>query len=81
MERIPVKSSMVTSIGYDPTIKVLEVEMNNGRVYQYTGVAGPIYTNIMKAESVGKALLVVINAKVDGVPVYPCMMVEGVAGL
>jgi hypothetical protein len=82
INRIPVASSMVKSIGHgqsitNPRLPAIEVEMANGRTYQYTGVTVEQYNNIMIAESVGKAVLVVMHAKVDGKPVYPCVEVDG----
>lgn len=78
MRRVEVTSSLVMSIGHGPSIinprlPALEVEMaKGGKVYQYEGVTVDQYVNIMKSESVGKSLLVVMNAKVNGVKVYPC---------
>jgi hypothetical protein len=82
INRIPVASSMVKSIGHgqsiiNPRLPAIEVEMANGRTYQYAGVTIEQYNNIMIAESVGKAVLVVMHAKVDGKPVYPCVEVDG----
>ena len=41
MERKNVVSSNIKSIGYDESAMVLEVEFNNGAVYQYYNV--PLY--------------------------------------
>lgn len=35
MEREPVVSSNIASIGYDENNNILEVEFNNGNVYEY----------------------------------------------
>lgn len=78
MKRIAVDSSLAKSIGHgasinNPRLPALEVEMlKGGKVYQYEGVTVEQYNNIMRSESVGKSVLVVMNAKVDGVKVYPC---------
>jgi len=35
MERQYVTSSNLQSLGYDPTSKTLEIEFNDGAIYQY----------------------------------------------
>ena len=54
IKRTRIESSNLASIGYDSLKKVLEVEFNNGTVYQYFGVPQHIYVQLMKAESHGK---------------------------
>ena len=53
-QRIPVISSMINSVGYDPEAQSLEVEFNNGSVYTYGGVPQSEYDAMMGAQSVGK---------------------------
>lgn len=53
MERIPVSSSNLASVGYDMNGAVLEVEFNHGGVYQYSGVPSEIYQGLMNAGSHG----------------------------
>jgi hypothetical protein len=53
MERIPVSSSNLASVGYDPSSAVLEVEFNHGGIYQYNGVPEEIYQSLMSAGSHG----------------------------
>jgi hypothetical protein len=38
MDRTPVSSSNLSSVGYDPDEQILEIEFNGGRVYQYYDV-------------------------------------------
>ena len=52
MERIPVSSSNVVSVGYDEPSLTLEVEYRAG-VYQYTGVPPETYSDLMNAGSIG----------------------------
>ena len=52
MERIPVESSNMMSIGWDNGI--LEIEFKGNKVYQYFGVPKEVYTSMMLAESAGK---------------------------
>lgn len=56
MERKNVVSSNIKSIGYDESAMVLEVEFNNGAVYQYYNVPLYIYEGLMAADSHGRYL-------------------------
>jgi hypothetical protein len=49
MDRVSVKSSEIRSIGYDESVKILEIEFHHGGVYQYSGVSKKIYDNLMKS--------------------------------
>ncbi len=56
MNRTPVTSSNVASVGYDPNTMTLEVEFRNGSVYQYFDVPETVYQDLMSASSVGTYL-------------------------
>lgn len=56
MERSSVTSSNVSAIGYDPDSQILEVEFNNGSVYQYSGVPEYEFDGIISAASKGTYL-------------------------
>ena len=56
MNRTPVSSSNVSSIGYDPSTLTLEVEFTNGSIYQYFDVQEMVYQEFMRASSKGKFL-------------------------
>jgi len=56
MIRTPVTSSNIMSVGYDVRTLTLEVEFNNGTVYQYFDVPETVYLELMQASSVGKYL-------------------------
>ncbi len=62
MERQPVKSTNVKSVGYDAVEKVLEVEFKSGGVYQYAEVQPEIYADLLKAESIGRYVSQVVRA-------------------
>lgn len=64
MNRKPVKSSNVNSIGYDNGI--MEVEFSNGTLYRYTGVAPDDHRALMEADSIGKAFHSAIRGKYQG---------------
>jgi len=54
MNRTPVSSSNVASIGYDASTLTLEVEFTNSSVYQYFDVPQVLYEELMRASSVGQ---------------------------
>jgi len=68
MEREPVTSSNVISVGYDAALETLEVEFQNG-IYQYYNVPQPIHDEMMAADSIGKFMHAYIK------PSYPCAKV------
>lgn len=53
MQREPVTSSVIASLGYDDEARVLEVEFHTGRVYQYFLVPRALYENLLRADSKG----------------------------
>lgn len=54
MDRTPVQSSNVASVGYNKASKTLEVEFRTGRVYQYSGVHANTARAFLAAPSKGK---------------------------
>lgn len=56
MYRQPVISSNLASVGYDADSMILEVEFNNGSVYQYYNVPASVYRGLMSAPSHGSYL-------------------------
>ena len=63
MNRTPVSSSNVASVGYDEATSTLEIEFNNGSVYQYFDVSESIYQELIAASSVGGYLATQIKGK------------------
>lgn len=67
MQRVPVESSNVASMGYDPVLNIMEVEFKvktgAGPIYQYRDVPKSVYEDVLNAESIGGAL----NSLVKGV--------------
>ncbi|WP_149088096.1 KTSC domain-containing protein [Pseudomonas prosekii] len=53
MERSPVSSSNVESVGYDEDSETLEVEFKNGTLYQYFDVPQSAFNGLVNADSVG----------------------------
>jgi len=56
MERYSVASSNIRSVGYHAASQTLEVEFLNGGIYQYYGVPGNMYDQMMCAQSKGRFL-------------------------
>lgn len=54
MNRTPVSSSNLKSVGYDQSSNTLEIEFHGGRIYQYYKVPKEIYQGLMAASSHGK---------------------------
>lgn len=58
MRRTLVESSQISSIGYDPTKSLLEIQFKNakgeGPVYEYYNVPAEAHAALMAAESKGR---------------------------
>jgi lysyl-tRNA synthetase class 2 len=67
---MPVDSTSVKSVGYEPASRVLEVEFQGGRVYRYFDVPPRRYRAFLDAESAGRFL----NTEIKGV--YPYAQVN-----
>jgi hypothetical protein len=53
MERSPVNSSQMKSLGYDARRKILEAEFATGAVYRYFNVPASVYRAMLDADSIG----------------------------
>lgn len=62
MQRVPVDSSDLVSVGYDELSQTLEIEFKENRVYQYLEVPADIYKGLLKADSPGRYFFSYINA-------------------
>jgi len=54
MDREYVESSMIRSYGFDSSTSTLEVEFNNGAIWQYFDVTESLYYEMKSAGSCGK---------------------------
>ncbi len=52
MDRKKISSSSIRSVGYDERNQVLEVEFNDGRVTQYSGVSAELHRRLVSAPSI-----------------------------
>lgn len=66
MNRTPVTSSNLASVGYDASTQTLEIEFHNGGVYQYFDVPQGVVDALMSASSLGSFF----HAQIRGVYRY-----------
>lgn len=60
IRRVPIDSSAVTSVGYDPRTKALDIEFAGGVVYRYAQVPDRIVRQLLQASSKGRF----VNARI-----------------
>lgn len=53
MERTPVESRAIASLGYDEATEVLEIEYRNGAVYRYLRVPASVYAWLQRTPNKG----------------------------
>jgi hypothetical protein len=70
MQRHPVQSSVLESVGYDPGAKILELEFREGGVWNYFDFSRISYKRFITAESLGKFFVKRIKGK------YPELRVQ-----
>ena len=54
INRVPVDSSNIRSIGYDFDTQILEIEFLSGGIYRYSNVPSNIHDELMAADSKGR---------------------------
>lgn len=54
IEMVPVSSSMITAIGYDPETETMRVQFRNGAVYELAQVPAAEYDVLSSSASIGK---------------------------
>lgn len=54
MDRNPVSSSNISSVGYDADSQTLEIEFHDGGIYQYAGVPESEYEGLISSGSQGR---------------------------
>jgi YD repeat-containing protein len=52
MERKKVSSSQIRSVGYDANSQLLEVELSDGTIWQYSRVPSEMYRRLMAAPTI-----------------------------
>lgn len=63
MDRDPVASSNISSVGYDAASETLEVEFTNSSIYQYYNVPSNLFEQLMLSSSKGQFLNTYIRAQ------------------
>lgn len=53
MRREPVTSTVLRSVGHEPTSSTLEIEFTTREIYRYFGVPIEVHTELLAAESHG----------------------------
>jgi len=53
MNRTPLSSSVIASIGYDNTSQTLEIEFVSSKVYEYQNVLVEVYNDFLSSPSPG----------------------------
>ncbi len=61
MTLVPVRSSNLAAVGYDPATATLVIRFRSGDVYQYDLVPGSIYRGLRAAASPGAYFAAVIR--------------------
>ena len=61
MQRLPVESSDIVSVGYEARKRVLEIEFKEGRIYQYLDVEPDVYERFTRSDSYGEFFYSFIN--------------------
>ena len=54
IERVPVQSSTVVSVGYARRAKLLEIEFHSGAIYRYRAVPESVFAAFAMARSKGR---------------------------
>jgi hypothetical protein len=73
MQRTPIKSSQIVSIGFDPETETMEIEFRgSGNVYRYSNVTPEIHADLVNAESIGKRF----HAYIRNNPKHPFTKLE-----
>ena len=71
-----VESSVLARIGYDSSLRILQVEFRSGRVYQYFDVPSDVHEALRSAESIGGYFNREIRDKYRTAEVGPAMNSE-----
>ncbi len=65
IDRIPVDSSNIASVGYDKEAQVLEIEFHHGAVHQYFDVPKKVYEELMNSGVKGSYFMNEIKSKFE----------------
>jgi hypothetical protein len=66
VERVPVESKALASVGYDSDLERLEIEFRTGRVYQYEDVPRSVFEWLLRIPGKGAFVTRVLEPKYHG---------------
>lgn len=61
MDLIPVQSTNLAAVGYDPTTQTLRVQFVSGKTGDYQGVPPDTFAALMAAQSKGRAFVELVR--------------------
>jgi KTSC domain len=70
IEMLPARSTMAAQVGYDEDREILQIEFNNGSVYQYSAVEPELWEDLQSSDSIGSFY----NQEIKGY--YPSVKIE-----
>jgi hypothetical protein len=70
IDMLPACSTMAAQVGYDEEREILQIEFNNGSVYQYSAVEPEIWEDLQSTDSIGSFY----NREIKGY--YPSVKIE-----
>lgn len=53
MQMVPVRSTAISSVGYDATTRMMKITFKQGRTYDFCRVPPEVHRGLMSAPSVG----------------------------
>lgn len=56
LDTVPVKSSLISEIGYDVDMEIVLVELRSGEIFLYLGIVEEVYENFVNSSSAGSFL-------------------------
>lgn len=63
MERHPLESRAIASVGYDEASCMLEIEFSSGRIYEFSGVPKSAYDWLLRTSNKGSYVARMINGR------------------
>ncbi len=54
MQMIPVSSSAISSVGYDPETQKMQIKFKQGRIYSFCRVPQHVFNGLLSASSKGE---------------------------
>jgi hypothetical protein len=66
---VPVDSSSLATVAYDPTRATLRIEFRDGSVYHYLRVPAEVHQALLHASSKGRYLNLAIRGRFEYLPV------------